>query len=243
MLTPKHKIFNNVKSINIFDAVILSASLATVVLSIFNDKEALLYVMPVIIITIICKYLFYYKKKCNVCYIIGLLAVIASDILAYLDFKKNFILITILTTLYEVGCIMAIKKFLNKGKLTILLSASALLAFTAFGYILFSILKHLVFTLPSNQWFFMFLCSFFMVVLLVLISIIHIKNAYYASIYLLISGIFFFCQMLLSSINEYLFYLKTITIVTLIFHIASMYFFMTFLIKMLKNKSEEKVYL
>tara|TARA_Y100000815_G_scaffold150426_1_gene136270 strand:+ start:304 stop:882 length:579 start_codon:yes stop_codon:yes gene_type:complete len=184
-------------------------------------------------------YVYVKKSKTNLIYSIGLLALFTSDIFATLAFKDSFLKITILTTTYIVCSTLALKKYLKRGKLKSFLSITSFITIGLLTYIVYAILDLLVLVLPKNTLFFVFLSVLTLIVLLVTIGLIYFSNNYSSGTMLLASGIFFFVQVCLSVINEFLYNDKTFISLIIFCHTMAIYLLTRFLIYTKAIKTED----
>ena len=195
--------------------------------------------MPTITLCILMNYVYVKKSKTNLIYSIGLLALFTSDIFATLAFKDSFLKITILTTTYIVCSTLALKKYLKRGKLKSFLSITSFITIGLLTYIVYAILDLLVLVLPKNTLFFVFLSVLTLIVLLVTIGLIYFSNNYSSGTMLLASGIFFFVQVCLSVINEFLYNDKTFISLIIFCHTMAIYLLTRFLIYTKAIKTED----
>ncbi|MDH7913877.1 hypothetical protein [Winogradskyella sp. SYSU M77433] len=195
--------------------------------------------MPTITLCILMNYVYVKKSKTNLIYSIGLLALFTSDIFATLAFKDSFLKITILTTTYIVCSTLALKKYLKRGKLKSFLSITSFITIGLLTYIVYAILDLLVLVLPKNTLFFVFLSVLTLIVLLVTIGLIYFSNNYRSGTMLLASGIFFFVQVCLSVINEFLYNDKTFISLIIFCHTMAIYLLTRFLIYTKAIKTED----
>ncbi len=224
---------------NGFDLLFFALLLASIIISILYEKKDLIYTMPTITLCILMNYVYVKKSKTNLIYSIGLLALFTSDIFATLAFKDSFLKITILTTTYIVCSTLALKKYLKRGKLKSFLSITSFITIGLLTYIVYAILDLLVLVLPKNTLFFVFLSVLTLIVLLVTIGLIYFSNNYSSGTMLLASGIFFFVQVCLSVINEFLYNDKTFISLIIFCHTMAIYLLTRFLIYTKAIKTED----
>ncbi|WP_179319941.1 hypothetical protein [Winogradskyella helgolandensis] len=205
--------------------------IATIVVSIYLDRTQLIYVLPIVILSIFFDYINITKKKANPLFIIALIAILASDVLSFYCFDTCFVWISTLTSVYLLCCTLSLKKYLQKGTLKSVLSFSVLVSTLLVSYILYAIVDLLIIFLPDNQLFFVFLCAFSLIIYIITLAIIYLHDNYHNSAILLASGIFTFFQITLIAINEFLYYDRTFTVLIVICHVMAIYLFMNFIAK------------
>ncbi len=216
-------------SLNIFDLLFFVLLIASVTINTVSIKKHLVFTMPLSIICVLLSYIFYRTNKLNYYYIIGLIALFSSDILASLDFKNHFSWITILNFIYLTCCTLALKKYITLKKINDLISFTSIIAVSLIGYVLFSITNLLFSALNNYSIFFTFLLVFSVSIFLITISLIYLSVRYKTGATLLAAGIFYLFQVCLSAINEFLNTNKVFLMIILICHVLSVLFFKNFL--------------
>ena len=227
------------KKMNIIDFVFYVSFLCAIVVSILYGKEHLLYIMPIVILSIIVKYISLTKSKARPIVLFALLASLASDILSFLCFENCFASITVLTSLYILGCAVSLKKYLYTRKPKAILSFSVVISVLLIAYILYSVLELLVSLIHQEHLFFVFLCALSLIIYTITFAIVYINDNYNNGIVLLASGLFTFFQIVLVAINEFLYYNNTFTVLVITCHIMAIYLYMTFIAKTKDIKSKE----
>ncbi|AUC81418.1 hypothetical protein [Lacinutrix sp. Bg11-31] len=230
---PKKKSVNTpfYKVTNVIDIILYVSFFAAIIMSIFLEKKQLIYVLPIVIISLLFKYINLTKKKANPIFICAILATLASDVLSFYCFEDCFGGIATLTSIYLICCAFTLKKYLHIEKLRSLPSISVMISIVLISYILFSILKLLVYSIPDNHLFFVFLCALSLIVYTITFAIVYLNDNYNNSPVLLASGLFTFFQVVLVSINEFLYFNSTFTVLIIICHIMAIYLFMNFIVK------------
>lgn len=79
--------------------------------------------------------------------------------------------------------------------------------------------------------FFVFLCALTLIVYTITFAIVYLNDNYNNSPILLVSGLFTFFQVVLVSINEFLYFNRTFTVVIIICHVMAIYLFINFIVK------------
>lgn len=219
------------KITNVIDVILYVSFLAAIIVSIVFGKTKLIYVLPIVITSLLVKYIYLTKKKANPVFVCALLATLASDILSFYCFEDCFGAIATLTSIYLICCAFSLKKYLHAGKLRSLPSISVIISIVLISYILYSILKLLVNSIPNNHLFFVFLCALSLIVYTITFAIVYLNDNYKNSPILLASGLFTFFQVVLVSINEFLHFSRTFTVLIIICHMMAIYLFMYFIVK------------
>lgn len=217
------------KKINIFDVLFLISFLTSIIMSFTMEREKLLYISPIVVLTILIKYLSVTKQKANLLFVIALFALIAINFLTFYSFQKYFVLITMLTCFYLIIYSLILKKYLNKSNIKKILSLSVLIGCLLIGYIIFSVIDLILNHIPNYSVIYVFLCASSLFIYVVIFSRIYLNNNYDNTIIIFASGIASLFNIGLSPINEYYFYNKTFTILILICHYLSIYLFMKFI--------------
>lgn len=228
----------NVTEINVFDVVFFALSTIAVVMSVFLPKQDLNIVVPLVIWSLIALYLDKSKKKYNFLFVTALFLSSISSFLSITNFNEFYILITTTTSLYLIGFSIVLKKYLLKGRLKTFLSLPVLISVVSFGYLIYTIIKFMTDFINNNELFFTIICALAYVVYIVCIGVIYLNDVYENRTLLLASGVLLLIQIGLSTMNEFLFYTRTFTVIILIAHFASVYFLVLFILKtkVLKDK-------
>ena len=221
------------------DSIFYMSFLAVIVVSIFLEREHLLYVMPIVIFSILYKYITITKKKSNPFFVIALLAILISDVLSSYCFESCFVWVAIFASVYLICCALSLKKYLHKGKLKSVLSFSVIVSATLIFYVIYAIVDLLIGFLPGIQLFFVILCAVSLIIYTLTVAIIYIRDTYDKSTILLAYSIFTFFQITLIAVNEFLFYDKTFTVLAVSCHVMAMYLFMNFIAKTTIIKPED----
>lgn len=227
------KIYHNTLKIIInskgIDILFFITFMVTVVVSLTMDQSRLLFILPLVIITIVLKYLSYNTIKINKLFILSALLLIVSDILSLQNFINNFIWIALLTSSYLICLIVILKKYLTKAKMKSLFSLSLVIAILLVTYIIYAILDLLINNISNHLIIYTVLVALCLFVYAITFAMVYISDKYINGPVLLASGIFNIFQITLSSINEFFFYNRTFTVVIVICHILSVYLFMKFI--------------
>ncbi|QRM90281.1 hypothetical protein FG167_13885 [Lacinutrix sp. WUR7] len=216
------------KKITVYDVLFSLSFLASLVVSIAMDKKDLVYVIPVVIFTIILKYISVAKKETKPLFIFALLAILVSNVLSLYNFEDYFMWITIATSLFLFCTTLVLRGYLSKTKLKSLLTFPFLTGFILVSYLIFAVLELIIDFIPGNMFFFTFLCIFFLLIYALTFAMIYVNNMYNNVVVLLASGIFYIFQICLSPINEFFIYNKTFTVLIIVCNILSIYLLMKF---------------
>ncbi len=227
------------KKITFVDSIFYISFLATIAVSIGFDRTQLVYVLPIVILSIFFKYISLTKKKANPLFLLALFAILVSDILSFYCFEACFVWIAVFASIYLILCALSLKSYLHKGKLKSVLSFSVIISAVLIFYIIYAIVDLLIDFLAGVQLFFVFLCAVSLLIYIITVAIIYIRDTYHNGTLLLASGIFTFFQITLIAINEFLYFDKTFTILIVICHVMAIYLFMNFIAKTTIIKQED----
>lgn len=229
MTNKKSITVNFLKKATFFDVLFYVLFLISIVTSITLEKKHLMYMVPLVLFSIILKYISITKKNAKPLFILALIAAIISNVLSLNNFTDYFMWITISTSVYLVCCTLILKTYLYKTKLKSLLSFSAIIGFLLVSYVIYAVLELLIDYIPGNMLLFTFLCAFFLMIYVLTFAIVYINDNYSNAAVLLASGFFAIFQIALSPINELFIYSKTFTVLIIISNILSFYLFMRFI--------------
>ncbi|WP_055444842.1 hypothetical protein [Lacinutrix himadriensis] len=221
--------FDFFKKITVYDILFILSFLATIVVSITMEKKDLVYVMPIVILTIILKYISVAKKETKPLFIFALLAVLVSNVLSLYDFDAYFMWIAISTSLFLFSSTLILKAYLSRAKLKSLLSFSVITGFILVSYLIYAVLELIIDFIPGNMFFFTYLSIFFLLIYALTFGMIYVNDLYNNVPVLLASGVFYIFQICLSPINEFFMYTKTFTVLIIICNIMSVYLLMKFI--------------
>ena len=205
--------------------------IASILVSIFMDKDNLVYILPVAVLAIGVKHVILRKKKYSRLYCVVILLIATSDILTFTGFQEYFSEITLITMLALFLSSMILLKYIDKIKLQPFKSLSTIIGVCFVGYIIYAVLELLIDYIPENSFFYIFLCASALLVFTGIIAIIYTNDNYTNGVNLFISVIFTFFQIALSPINELFYYNRTFTVLIVICHLLSIYMFMVFISK------------
>jgi len=205
--------------------------LTSVVMSITMEKKDLIYICPIVILTILLKYISLTKRKADPLFILVLLAFFGINVLTFYSFKDFFISISLLTSGYLLLYTLILKKYLNKSKLKSILSLSVLIGVFLVGYVIYSVVDLLIGHVPDHKLFFVFLVAVCLFIYAITFAVIYINDNYANGPILLSSGVCTIFNLGMAPINEYFFYNKTFTVLLIICHFMSLYLFMIFISK------------
>lgn len=224
-----HNILKNIKKARGFDLLFFLSFFLSIIVSIMMDQSRLLFILPIVIGTIILKYLSYKNIVVSKLFILAALLLITSDILSLLNFFNNFIWISILTSSYLICLVIILRKYLSSAKIKSLFSASLIIGVLLVTYIIYAVLDLLINNISNLLFIYTVLVALCLFIYAITFAMVYISDKYTNGPVLLASGIFNIFQMTLSSINEFFFYNRTFTVVIVICHILSLYLFMKFI--------------
>ncbi|AUC76548.1 MULTISPECIES: hypothetical protein [unclassified Olleya] len=217
------------KKCNVFDVFFFITFLTSLIITITLEKEDLLYSSPLVIVSIILKYVTNRHKKSEPLFLLAMLAFLCINILTFYSFHDYFNIISLLTSGYLILFTLLLKKYLIKSKLKSLLSLSVIIGIALVGYLIYAVVDLLIGQIPDNNLIFVFVCALCLFIYAFTFAVIYINDNYANGIILLTSGIATIFNLGLSPINEYFFYTRTFTVVILICHYMSLYLFMKFI--------------
>ena len=193
------------------------------------SQSYLMYILPLVIASVILKYLSYKDITVSKLFLFAALLLITSDVLSLQDFFNNFIWIAILTSTYLICLILILRKYLSSAKIKSLLSVSLIIGVLLVTYILYAVLELLINNISNHLFIYTVLVALCLFLYAITFAMIYISDKYTNGPVLLASGVFNIFQMTLSSINEFFFYNRAFTVVIVICHILSIYLFMKFI--------------
>jgi len=220
------KAFKNSRSMDILFYIFFFVA---VVVSLTMSQSYLMYILPLVIGSIILKYLSYKDITVSKLFLFAALLLIISDVLSLQDFFNNFIWIAILTSTYLICLILILRKYLSSAKIKSLLSVSLIIGVLLVTYILYAVLELLINNISNHLFIYTVLVALCLFLYAITFAMIYISDKYTNGPVLLASGVFNIFQMTLSSINEFFFYNRAFTVVIVICHILSIYLFMKFI--------------
>lgn len=203
--------------------------MASIFLSLFKEKDSLIYTLPLTVICLLIKYISVKNTKTHMFYVLSLVCVIIADVLIFSNFKTNFIYITLLNGLFLLCNLAVLKRYLHEQKIKKILTPSVLISVALVAYVFFYVLRLLIETLPNNQVFFAFCTMSFFAAFFIVIALIYLSQLYQNGLILLIAGISYFFQMFFSLINEFLHYDKIFTTLIVISHIVALFLLTEFI--------------
>ncbi len=199
--------------------------------AVFFDKWLLIYVKPVVPVSLVLLYM-NYVKKVNPLFPICMAVITATDVFIYIDFIKYYDIIAILISVFYALCILQLKRFISKEdiKLKVFISPPAMIGTILIAYLIFSIselalpklrdsIGTMVLIIASLLFF--SAVSFF----------IYLADKHEKSIYLFIAACCTLFVDALLAVSE-LYYYKTIfTVLINIAEIVGVYFFTLFFLE------------
>jgi len=229
MIKIYHTILKAFKNSRSMDILFFTFFFVAVVVSLTMDQSYLMYILPLVIGSIILKYLSYKDITVSKLFLFAALLLIISDVLSLQDFFNNFIWIAILTSTYLICLILILRKYLSSAKIKSLLSVSLIIGVLLVTYILYAVLELLINNISNHLFIYTVLVALCLFLYAITFAMIYISDKYTNGPVLLASGVFNIFQMTLSSINEFFFYNRAFTVVIVICHILSIYLFMKFI--------------
>ncbi|MEP3836892.1 MAG: hypothetical protein ABJM36_04560 [Algibacter sp.] len=191
------------------------------------ERKMLLYTSPVVIVTMLLKYINLTKYKADPLFLLALIAIFCVNFISFYGYSNYFRTLTLLTCSYLLLYCLILKKYIVKSKYSISVSVS--IGSLLVVYIIYSVVTLLMDYIQRSNLFYMILCASCLLIYTLVIAKIYVKNNYQHGTLLLASGILSIFHIGLSPINEYFFYNKTFTILIIISHFVSVYLFMMFI--------------
>ncbi len=198
-------------------------------MSITMEKEKLLYISPIVVVTILIKYISTVKKNANPLFIIVLLMLIVLNYLAIYSFEKYFAIITLITCAYLVLYSVILKKYIYKFHLKRIISLSVIIGCLLVGYIIYSVIDLILSYIPEFTTLYVLLCAACLFIYAAISATIYLNNNYNNTVIILASCIATIFNIAISPINEFYFYNRTFTVLILTSHFLSIYLFMKFI--------------
>lgn len=233
------------KKINITYLLTYFAFLIVICVAVFFDKWVLIYVKPIVPISLVLLYQRFVKKT-NLLFPLSMLVIATTDVFVYLDFVKYFSIIAILIALFYMLCLLLLKNFISiqEIKLNRLTSPPVIVSTLLIGYLIFSITE-LVLPKIINSIGSIVLIIVSLLLFVTVCFFIYVANRYEKSIYLFIASC---CTLFVDAflaINELYYYSRLFTTLINIVEIAGIYFFTIFFVetKLVKKKRLEDKYL
>tara|TARA_R110002020_G_scaffold17804_3_gene62316 strand:- start:46726 stop:47466 length:741 start_codon:yes stop_codon:yes gene_type:complete len=218
------------KNTTVFDLLFFLVFITTIILSItLKEKKNLIYISPIVILTIIIKYFSVVKKKLDPLFIIALLAFLFLNVISFYAYNKYFNTISLLTSTYLILFSLILKKYLIKSRLKSFLSLSVILGVLLVGYVIYAVVDLLIGQMPNSNMIFILICAVCLFIYSITFAIIYISDNYENATILLASGVATIFNLCLSPINEYFLYNQTFSVLILFCHYMSLYLFMKFI--------------
>ncbi len=206
------------------------AYLIVICVSVFFDKSLLVYVKPIVPISLIYLY-FKFVKKSNLLFLLCMLVIAITDVFIYLDFVKYYTVIAVLIFTFYGVCSLLLKDFISKKdiKLKVFASPPVIVSIILIGYLIFSI-TDLVLPKIINSIGAMSLIIAGLLLFVTICFLIYVSDRYKKSIYLFIAACCTLFVDALLAINELYYYSREFTILINGVEILGLYFFTKFFI-------------
>ncbi len=205
--------------------------LIVVLVAIFLEEEYLVYVKPLVPISLILIHVFN-VKPINPYYVVCMLVLLVNDTLIYIDFAKYFDLVAITIIIFYLLCVFLLKKYINLADLQIkkFVTFPIIISLTLISYLIFSISELVLPSLMDS------IFSFFMILIILLLFVaacffIYIIDKYEGNFRLFVSASCCLFVSALLLINYFYFHTRVFTILINIAEVAGLYFFLRFLME------------
>ncbi|SEK55677.1 hypothetical protein SAMN04487910_0811 [Aquimarina amphilecti] len=231
------------KNIKLTNILFYLAFSVVIIIAVFFDRKYLAYALPLTIFSIGTMYLCS-VKKINFWYILSLVPMIFCDVLIYTDFRINFSVICILTSLYFIFCTVALRKYLlvKAIKRSTFLSVPILISSALVVYLIYSI-SQLLFDMVKDAIPEVIVCLFSSTMYILVAYLIYMQDTYKDGLKLIIVSCLCIFIVSLLPINELFYFNNIFTVLINIAHVLSLYIFMEFLLNTapdkIINKSEK----
>ncbi len=214
------------------------SSIVAILIATFFERKLLMYVLPIVIISIGMLYI-KYLDKIDYWYLISLTVIIVCDILIYLDFLRYFSIICALISIYFLLCTVVLRKFIALKELHIntLFTVPILVSVCLIAYVIYSILE-LILHMVSDAIPYVLISIFSLLIYMAVSYFIYITDRYKGGLKLFIVGCLCMFIVSLLSINELLYYNTVFTVLITITHILGFYIFLSFLVE---TKPEDRI--
>lgn len=231
--------------LKLFDLLFLLLLVVSVVIGIVAEMQDLIYTMPLVVLSIIGKYIYETKRKFKVLFLIALLCILVSDVLVFTSFKDYLLWISLLNTFFLICSALVLKPYVKYGKTRASMTISVFISIAFVVYILYTVFNLIITEVYGIEVYFAVLCELSMLLFLFPIGKIYLSDYYDTGTILLASGIFSLFQVALSIINEFLYFDSTFTVLIIICHSLSLYLLTKFLTntKALKDEALRENYL
>ncbi len=221
-----------------------SSFLIVLYVAVFQEKWLLVYVKPIVPVSLIVLYLSL-VKKINILFPISMITILITDIFIYIDFIKYYTIIAVLISIFYINCVLLLRRFISKEdvKLDRVISPPVLISVTLIGYLIYSITELALPKVGDSVG-----AIVLIVISLLLFSgvcfFIYVADRFEKSIFLFIATCCTLFVDALLAINELYYYSRVFTVVINIAEIVGVYFFTSFFIetKLLDTKSTKEKY-
>lgn len=233
------------KNIEFANLLFYFSSLIAIIIAAFFERKFLIYILPVVIISLGIIYIIK-ATKISFLYLIALFLMIICDILIYSDFETYFPIICFLTSIYFFISTLVLIKFIKPKKFTAIsmLSIPIIISSLLILYLIFSITQ-LVYDSIKDMIPLVVLNVSSLLAYVIVSYFVYIMDVYREGLNILIVACLCIFITSLIPINELFYYSTVFTVFINITHILGFYLFVNFLIDTNPKKieSESKNYL
>lgn len=198
--------------------------------SVFFDKKWLVYVKPIVPVSLIYLY-FRSVKKSSFLFPLSMLIIAITDVFIYLDFVKYYTVIAVHIFIFYGLCSFLLKDFISKKdvKLKVFASPPVIVSVILIGYLIFSI-TDLILPKIMNSIGAMILIVIGLLLFVSICFFIYVSDRYEKSIYLFIAACCTLFVDALLAINELYYYSREFTVLINGIEMLGIYFFTKFFI-------------
>ncbi|MHA7059139.1 hypothetical protein ACWGOQ_0018070 [Aquimarina sp. M1] len=211
------------------DIVFYIAFAVVIIITVFFDRNYLVFALPLMIVSVGIIY-FERSKKINVWYVLSLITMMLCDVLIYSDFEANFSVICLVTSVYFIFSTLALRKHLlfRTMKKSIFLSTPILVCAALILYLIYAIsqllIEVVIEAIPE-----VIFCLFCSTTYNLVAYAIYMQDMYKNGLQLLIVAFLCIFIVALLPINELFYPSDIFTVFVNIAHVLSLYLFMKFL--------------
>ncbi len=215
--------------------------LVVVLVAVFCEKLHLVYVKPLVPMSLGLIGLIYLKRSLKFYFILSMLVIMVNDTFVYCDFGKYFHQVAVAIITFYFFCMMLLKNYISLKDINLkkLFTFPIMISFILIGYLTFEI-STLV--LPKLQ---DYIVSFFLILIALLIFVstcffIYLIDEFHGNFRLFITASCCLFVTALLLINDFYYYNRIFTVLINIVEIIGLYFFTKFLLDVKPIDSEYK---
>ncbi|SEM12024.1 hypothetical protein SAMN04487910_4168 [Aquimarina amphilecti] len=204
--------------------------IVVIIVALFFDRIHLIYVKPLVPISLIFIYVIN-SKSVNFFFIISMIVIAVNDTLVYIDFDKYFDIVGLLIVSFYLINVFLLRNYISLKdiKFKEFVSFPIIISFVLISYLIFSVSQLVIPVLVDS------IFTFFMILLVLLFFVgtcffIYIIDKYKGNFKLFVSASCCLFVNALLLISHFYYYAREFTILANLAEIAGLYFFLKFLI-------------